>query len=64
MACASIAAANGMRWSSAAKSALLLLPLAFVLADFTEDVLLLRAFVKKAKTVTPEEVGQSKGSRL
>jgi hypothetical protein len=56
LACGSIAAATGMQWSSGAKSTLLLLPLAFVVADFTEDMLLLRAFAKKAKTVTPEEV--------
>jgi hypothetical protein len=45
-----------MHWPTTVKIALLVLPLAFTVADFVEDMLLLRAFAKKAETVTLKEI--------
>jgi hypothetical protein len=56
LACGSLAGANAMHWPTTVKMALLVLPLAFTVADFTEDMLLLRAFAKKAETVTSKEI--------
>ncbi len=49
LACASLAGANAMDWPTGVKVVLLFLPLAFTVADFTEDMLLLRVFAKKTK---------------
>lgn len=50
------AGANAMHWATGAKVALLFLSLSFTVADFTEDMLLLRAFARKPETVTPKEI--------
>jgi hypothetical protein len=56
LACASLAGANAMHWPTTIKMALLVFPLAFTVADFTEDMLLLRVFAKKPEIVTPKEI--------
>ncbi len=56
LACASLAGANAMHWPTTIKMALLVLPFAFTVADFTEDILLLRVFAKKPETMTPKEI--------
>jgi hypothetical protein len=56
LACASLAGANAMHWPTTIKMALLVLPLAFTVADVIEDMLLLRVFAKKPETVTPKEI--------
>jgi hypothetical protein len=40
--------------------ALLLFPLAFTVPDFTEDMLLLRAFARKSEAMTQKEITTAK----
>ncbi len=56
LACASLASANAMHWPTGVKMALLFLPFAFTVADFTEDILLLRAFERRPESVTPKQI--------